>query len=89
MRVTRVHLRAAWQTSRMSAMTPEDRARQWLVTNLGMARDEWIKSLAEELRAVATCDHDWSGPGIETDNTSAATCSKCGLDAISYTQSKE
>jgi hypothetical protein len=68
-------------------MTHAERARQWLVTNLGMARDEWIASLAKEFEAVAGCDHVWDGPGVESADglTDSATCSKCGIDALSVT----
>lgn len=28
------------------------------------------------------CEHVWDGPGIETETSSSATCSKCGVDAL-------
>jgi hypothetical protein len=30
------------------------------------------------------CDHVWDGPGIEWDTGEAATCSKCGVDAMTH-----
>lgn len=32
---------------------------------------------------TSPCSHVWDGPSIETENSSSATCSKCGNDAMS------
>ena len=30
------------------------------------------------------CEHSWDGPGYETEYSSEASCSRCGMGAISH-----
>jgi hypothetical protein len=43
----------------------------------------------EHSAVMNDCEHDWDGDGIETELVDAATCSRCGLDAISFTMREE
>lgn len=54
-------------------MTPERRAKS-------TDRDEIFLHVS----APDQCAHQWDGPEVDIGNGTSATCSKCGMTAISY-----
>ena len=47
-----------------------------------MADDKTEEPIQVFLCGPPKCDHQWDGPGIEWETGSSATCSKCGVDAM-------